>query len=444
MFVWARELLDTKPSIANALRSRFPLVFIDEVQDNSELQSAMLHRLLFAGDKPSIRQRFGDSNQAIFQQDEEGAKTDPFPTSPKADLPNSHRFGKRIADAANPLGVNPQGLIGQGPCDPPAALGEPQNAIFVFDDATILSVLPAYAQHLMTSFTPEERASLHFSAVAAVHLSDDLDKIPRSIKHYVPDYDASISRSDCSPATLAQYLRSAQRGMAKCANTHPVVTKFAQGLVRLAQIANPTKAAPRRKSPHQWVLEMLEPFPALSTEYRRLIVQLIRSGGQPSSAFWSQQLRPAVVRIAAALAEQPIAGSRCADFLKWAEPTAGTQGSPTDRCVDNIFRYPVDIPEVQIHLGSVHSVKGETHAATLVLDSYFHKHHLHELKPWLLGTKQGGSKQADRMLKRLRLHYVAMTRPAHLLCLAMRSDALTEADQAALSARGWKVIPVHN
>jgi hypothetical protein len=323
-------------------------------------------------------------------------------------------------------------------------LGEPQNAIFVFDDATILSVLPAYAQHLVTSFTPQERASFHFSAVAAIHLSEDSDKIPRSIKHYVPDYDASISRSDCNPATLLQYLSSAQREMAKCANTNPLVTKFAQGLLRLAQIANPTKTASRRKSPHQLILETLEPFPALSTEYRRLIVQLIRAGGQPSNAFWSQQLRPAVIRIAAALAEQPILGSRCTEFLKWAEPTVGTQGASTDRCTDNIYRYPVDVPEVQIHLGSVHSVKGETHAATLVLDSYFHKHHLKELKPWLLGTKQGGFKQADRTLKRLRLHYVAMTRPAHLLCLAMRSDALTEADHVALAARGWKIIPVHN
>ena len=44
MFIWANELLDIYPRIADALRYRFPLLFVDEVQDNSKAQSALLHR----------------------------------------------------------------------------------------------------------------------------------------------------------------------------------------------------------------------------------------------------------------------------------------------------------------------------------------------------------------------------------------------------------------
>ncbi|MGR9215049.1 UvrD-helicase domain-containing protein (plasmid) [Rhizobium leguminosarum] len=54
MFVWAHELLDRHPDVASALRDRFPIVFIDEVQDNSELQSAFLHRLFVAGQSSPV------------------------------------------------------------------------------------------------------------------------------------------------------------------------------------------------------------------------------------------------------------------------------------------------------------------------------------------------------------------------------------------------------
>ncbi|BBB11679.1 UvrD/REP helicase [Sphingopyxis sp. FD7] len=94
-------------------------------------------------------------------------------------------------------------------------------------------------------------------------------------------------------------------------------------------------------------------------------------------------------------------------------------------------------------------MKGESHTATLVLDSFYFAHHLSELKPWLLGAKAGGSRlngrgnvvtEGSRMLGRLRLHYVAMTRPTHLLCLAMRKDVFAAGELDILTGRGWMVI----
>jgi len=116
---------------------------------------------------------------------------------------------------------------------------------------------------------------------------------------------------------------------------------------------------------------------------------------------------------------------------------------------DNLFVYPPDEPQVRIRLGSIYSVKGETHTATLVLDSLYHGHHLGELKPWLLGSKSGGSSmshrgrhvlEGPRMHGRPKLHYVAMTRPTHLLCLAMGKDAFNEAELQTLADRGWTII----
>ena len=66
MFVWATDLLDKAPEVIRTIRDRFPVLFIDEAQDNSEDQSAILHRIFMAGDNTLVRQRFGDGNQAIY------------------------------------------------------------------------------------------------------------------------------------------------------------------------------------------------------------------------------------------------------------------------------------------------------------------------------------------------------------------------------------------
>jgi superfamily I DNA/RNA helicase len=66
IFLWAERLLDVVPEALNDIRRRFPIVFVDEVQDTSEAQALILNRLFGSGEGPSIRQRFGDMNQAIF------------------------------------------------------------------------------------------------------------------------------------------------------------------------------------------------------------------------------------------------------------------------------------------------------------------------------------------------------------------------------------------
>lgn len=439
MFVWAGQLLDSDPNILEAIRLRFPLVFVDEVQDNSELQSAFLHRVFCAGQSPVTRQRFGDSNQAIYQYaGQNGATTDPFPGPVKADLPHSFRFGQGIADLANPLGVVPQGLVGRGPLHKRVAIKSRSSVLFLFDDQTILSVLPEYANYLLTTFSAEDLAAGLYTAVAGVHKSDQTDKAPRFLGHYAPAYNPAISSKGASPETFIQYILSGRREMAGHADVYPIVSKTGAAILRLAQIAGADLSFVRRKSSHRYVLELLEGKPELRQSYLALIDRLIRDGGEITPAYWNDECKSCIAAVAAAIAGKPATSSECAKFLEWV-PSAEAAAAQVPETPENVYRYPPEAPKVNIRLGSIHSVKGETHTATLVLESYFHAHHLQELKPWLLGMKTGGTGY-PRMSGRLKLHYVAMTRPSHLLCLAMRRDSLDDAEIATLAARGWHII----
>jgi DNA helicase II / ATP-dependent DNA helicase PcrA len=448
MFLWANDLLDRHPETIPTLRRRFPLVFIDEAQDNSEAQSAMLHRLFCQGDAPSRRQRFGDSNQAIYgSAGQSGATTDLFPGAVVHPMPRSYRFGQDLADHVKGLGITPQALIGTGP---PDHLGIDPKAptIFLFDNDSVQCVLARYGQHLLDSFDPAALRNGVFTAVAGVHELGGDDRIPRAMGHYAPSYDPTCARKDSAPNSLAQYLARARFETAGSGNTDRLVNAMAAAVLAASELSGGTHGYSARKSPHRRVVEMLGDTEARS-DYLALQEIVLTHQGDISPAVWAAA-RAHVEAVVRQLSGAAALGGDVTAFLAAPEPQAVAEGEAVIVArTDSLFAYPPDAPQVRIRLGSIHSVKGETHTATLVLDSFYYNHHLSELKPWLLGIKAGGSAtnnkgdrvfEGTRILGRLKLHYVAMTRPTHLLCLAMRKDAFGDGELDTLAGRGWSII----
>jgi len=454
MFVWANELLDQHPEAAANLRARFPVVFVDEAQDNSELQSAILHRIFQHGDRPSIRQRFGDSNQAIYAHaNVDGARTDCFPSTTVHNLPRSYRFSQGIAEVARGLGIVPQALIGAGPararvrCEPLAPV------LFLFDDASVQEVLPRYGQHLLDNFSAADLAAGLFTAIAGVHDMDEnkTDQIPRAMGHYAPLYDANVARKDSIPTTFFGYITKAVQEVRKSANTQALVNGLALALMRVGELAGAVthNSAQARRSAHRILLDILNSG-AGDSAYMELLEITLATAGTFQADSWAQEAVPLITSIALQLAGTSALNKEARDFLVFpAASPDDVESSDVTPSSQNVYGYPTTDTKVNIRLGSIHSVKGETHTATLVLDSYFHKHHLNELKPWLLGEREGSitykpkGKQVSegpRMLGRLKLHYVAMTRPSHLLGLAMRKDAFNDSELDQLRARGWLTV----
>lgn len=127
-------------------------------------------------------------------------------------------------------------------------------------------------------------------------------------------------------------------------------------------------------------------------------------------------------------------------IVAFGEPSAGASSAPAPI---NVFRHTRDGRSVDIDVGTNHSAKGQTHRGTLVLETYFNTHDLASLLRWLSGTRRGWSPEDRKECgERLRVVFAAMTRPTHLLCLAIRREALgndlgADARTAELQARGW-------
>jgi len=460
MFIWANELLDKAGEIAAALRYRFPLVFIDEAQDNSETQAAILNRV-FLDDGSSVRcQRFGDENQGIFDSlQTEGAATNPFPNPSVAiELPNSHRFGQGIADIATPLAAVPltAGLKGNGP-KRVLSSGKTQgpHTIFLINEHCAKKVLDAFGNLLVSAFSQEELTQGSFFAVGQIHRPPEEEaahKHPHHLCHYWPEYNPEFSKSEPTPRALNQYIslgvsRSSLEGESSFA-----VEKIAEGILRLA--CEGKNGLSIRKFRHRQILELLEQSDAVKEKYKNLIITFGIEREQLTKEAWLNIWRSAVLEIAETIIQTPLNGPAVDALLTWDEHPAPASATLTDRSLskDNIYRYPQNEPLVSIQLGSIHSVKGQTHTATLVLETFWKFHNIERLAPWITGVRVGCRvTDSGDQIKRIKLHYVAVTRPTHLLCLAVKRRMLEDGRGSldstkvrTLKQRGWLIDDLTN
>jgi superfamily I DNA/RNA helicase len=444
MFVWAHDLLNIVPEVAAFLRTRFPLLFIDEVQDNSEMQSKLLHRVFVEGEGAVFRQRYGDANQAIYQYagQTEGAMTDRFPIANiSTTIPNSFRFGAEIATFADPLGVVPHGLQGRRPIKDGESDTTGRHTIFLFDDDSISRVLEVYAAYLIEVFSEQERQEGVFTAVGAIHRDNGNANLPRHVGQYWADYDHSISRSDPQPETFIQYLNAGRR-LAESGDAYPLVEKLAEAVIRSARVANPELTPGMRKRKHRHVLELLADHPEAKDAYLEIVRDLAVEQRAIDENQWANRWRPSLIQVVQAISGEHANIGELNSFLVWRAGQGAAIAEQASQRSDNVFRYPPQNPGVSIRVGSIHAVKGETHTATLVLETYYRTHHLAALKAWLLGTRHGGNGETDALKSRLKLHYVAMSRASRLLCLALRESTLSRAEIQTLLGRGWRVARI--
>jgi len=102
---------------------------------------------------------------------------------------------------------------------------------------------------------------------------------------------------------------------------------------------------------------------------------------------------------------------------------------------------------INIKVGIVHSVKGQTHTATLYLESCYQasiggagNHESERLAPYLLGQQRPAHIQVYTQ-QSLRMAYVGFSRPTHLLCFAVHQARFT-ARLAGLDLNAWDVVDV--
>ncbi len=97
---------------------------------------------------------------------------------------------------------------------------------------------------------------------------------------------------------------------------------------------------------------------------------------------------------------------------------------------------------LDIHIGTLASMKGETHLATLVMESLGHPSRRFDLQlalPIIAGIGTRSGKMPETQLSQFRNLYVGMSRPTSFLCLAVNAERVSDECKTALADQGWTI-----
>ena len=462
MFVWADALLDDHEGLPAWLAHRFPLVILDEMQDTFARQATFLDRV-FPRESPAlVVQRVGDRNQEIFDfPDRSGDYNSSFPDPDEASsltIPNSYRFGLEIAALASRFAVEPVGvggLCGIGPRGDRAPVEPYGHAIFVFQDDKTDGVLDAYGRHALGVLGPELATSGPVTAVGHIHQPDSQVQpghpyYPKSLTHYWDGYSAEVAQKNRHPRTLVQYIQAAQVLVANGRILSPGVEKIAAGVLELARRIGDLGELKRKARTHRTIRDGLVDKPSTFRAYMNLLKLYLIDKECLVEAHWLSHC-DLFRDIAESLCDGEIEIGKADRFLSWPDsdiPLTVADGSMPTGSGLNTYRVTDGAHTVNIRLGTVHSVKGQTHVATLLLSTNWHKFHSSKrIMPWLCGKKSNGLDAGKHDTQRLLNTYVAMTRPSHLLCLAvprlaLGGEAKLDGNIASLQSRGWRVAQI--
>lgn len=425
MFAYADLALKTCPHLVDVVHRRFPMVFIDEMQDTSWDQESFLNRIF---DGKSVMQRFGDVDQKILS-DEENADLLTFPRDGHGCISTSKRFGAAIANAVGSVRVSGEAVVGEG-----ASCHAPMLLLYATTNA--LKVVAHYGRLVLDRLSKEDIGTREVKAMSARKSGESKVEAGRHLVDYWPAYgdgpqstgmrsesfwglvgDARKSLLDSSLSSRVSDVRRALLLVLRAAGA-PLVhdVRDARALPRAASEIAPSGP-----------IEELTRQLALSGEHlcgvdqRDALFQLVYAGLKP---YLPDTLEFDAFKALSVFEETGLPGV--------------TTAAATTRCqVSHQGR------SLEFGIGTVAGMKGETHAASLVLESYGGNSKKFDVALGLEYIAGLAPKKLEKLPKtqqaQMRNLYVAMSRPTTLLCLAANERRVPQSLRDALVSKGWHI-----
>lgn len=371
-FIYGHKYLEQNQILKDIISQRFQFAFLDEAQDCSEIQLKLLDKLFGANSK-TIFQQIGDINQAI-------SETQWKAMEPWLYLGKSMRFGGDITDFINKFRVDSNGLGVTG-CDTAT-----KKLLIIFDPGKQKEVLACFAGKIKTEVQPLGTNKKRYFAISHKHVQ---------LKDYFEDYSEKIAKNTNKNIshrfdTDIEYLDLITEDAIKSHGSHFVSTMLFSLLYRHY-----------KNSAGSW------------SELKELL-----RNGKKAAAFKA---------IVIAISNDILLRKCISDYDKLKSDLNGLLGevvidfarngngkglmSSSAPIPDNIYVNPDQT--IKIKVATIHSVKGQTHDATLLFSN--HEYDKQDIKHALGCTPQ-------RTPEYKRLLYVAASRSKSLFAFAIEKN----------------------
>lgn len=421
--------------LKEAISERFAYLFIDEMQDSNRMQTDLLDKL-FDSNKVIV-QRFGDQHQAIYSEDGQEEMWTPVDFLP---ISTSMRFGNNIANVLKTV----------CDCDNKDIKGNPnipslKPILMVFEDPE--KVLPKYVELLKQKKVNSksvyevakgiEKADLlhrnRIKAIGWVGSKKNANKL--CIQSYFPQFDGLLTNmGKKAPSVLEDFLVKSHNSSVKTLedgilealcfvlNMFDITYTTNQGevqytksrLLKFLKKSDEKRYQSLREKMGDWILDMMAKDNYLNKGVKSSVAEYICNDLQSIFGFDKTDSK----------------------LLAFLNSGTGNQAQDTQ---ENANVFAADGVEVDVR--TVHSVKGETHVATLYMETSYHdKCESEYLGEQLEGMAYQG-KGRKHQEQALRVAYVAMSRPRYMLCFAISKEHFEKLNEDPLKNL-WEIIKV--
>lgn len=413
------------PQILPLFEKRFSIVCVDEMQDMEFHQFKLLDTLF--GDKETVFQRIGDINQSIFSTYSKQEKSDWVPKpNPAISLNQSARLSDNIASEVKHVCISPQenlkGWENKKPIKP---------TILVFNNDSIGRVKDAFGKLIVENELHKTGNGVY--KIVGQRRSMVNDK-GLNLNSYWSDFQKSAAAKNESFDNLVSYIDKAAVLQSSAQNVKDIRQVLLLGICKALRVAG-IRDKQTGKSYTPFGLSHLPDIEetGLSMRLATWITWL------PSSEKVQLSMILYIHTLIHFLKEKTAADLSA--FLIDAESSFTVKTALTAS-----YPYSKD-PPVNISFDTIHAAKGETHCATLYVETS--NNGVFDIGGKILDFITSAAKRQASLRttaahaayqKRLPLAYVAMTRASHFLCLAVHEDRWKkEYEEYFKNSEAWDV-----
>ncbi len=409
------------------LQKRFKFVFVDEMQDMDIHQHNLLERIFYDNaSSSSIFQRIGDINQAIYNGNSAYSDEIWSHREKTLQLNGSHRINNKLAPIIEFLGITKFSIEGRNRYEDGSEI-DIKPHIIVFDNNNREHIIPEFAEIILRlqgegkiPSPPKHK----FKAIAWRKEHEDADKF--GLADYWNNFLVSSTKSKIDYKVLEDYLLFYDR---EKETLEAVRKQILNALLKVLRIENITdtdkKDYTKRKLLNELKNTHFEAYEALKLHIYNWSMLCINERINEACLSMRNYI-PTFL----ALWGKAVTVSQ--SFVDGESEINNEQ----IEVIESSNLYEKD--NVRIEIGTVHSVKGQTHTATLYLETFFQgKYESEYLKNMFESTDINSSgvyiKQAMKM------SYVGFSRPTHLFCMAIHKDRF-ESKLKDIDRYTWEII----
>ncbi len=441
-YLFGKLYVQKYPSIVEFLQRRFQYVFVDEMQDMDFHQYELLENLFYdSGRCSSVFQRIGDRNQSIYNSVEANDVWED--RSLVLPLSESIRLSRTNANVVSNFAVY------RGPAFTINGINESalKPHLIIYEDSTIEKVIPYFVELIRGYKDSGQLSDFNRYPVKVIAWNTDwnTDTERRNIEklrlvNYYKDYSKVTGKSKIDYKNLKCYLLYYDRSRLTLESIRKNILSSFLKILRLENIRyNNDRVYTKRL-----LLEHLKEMD--STKYEEFLLNLFN---------WSMS----IVRGEITIVLNEIRTYIPTFPIFEGHTLASSQEFIRDETLESSSAISPDLfplnklrlSGIDMEISSVHAVKGQTHCATLYLESYYSRgygnYESERLRNQFLGrqtiseTISSIPTSHDLVRQSAKMAFVGFSRPTNLLCVGIHRNRFNTV-LSGINREQWEVFDV--